>query len=41
VRTLVALSVPQVSAPPGSPSGFQAHAGFPLRVEKSAGFFDA
>ena len=41
VQTLVAVSVPLVSGPPGNPEGFQAHAGFPLRIKKPAGFFDA
>ena len=38
VQTLVAVSVPLVSGPPGNPEGFQAHAGFPLRIKNPQGF---
>ena len=41
VRTLGEQTIPSVSAPPGNPAGFQAHAVFPLRIEKTEGFFDA
>jgi hypothetical protein len=41
VRILGAETTPAVSAPPGNPRGFQAREVPSLRIEKTAGVFDA